>query len=80
MIIHVEFYKRTGKFYTDCDIDLPDETQLFDKGLFEKIMQTQDAIDPSTREFMVYVNLAEKEEERLPQKFFKYVFNTRGTK
>ena len=74
MKVKIEFYKQRGKWYANDEINLPDETNLWDDNLVELILKTQTALT-SGKEFMIRVTISEKEAVRLNGKFFDAILN-----
>jgi hypothetical protein len=78
MKVNVTFFKPSGKYYSDGVAIIPDEANLWDKGIVDTIMDAQDAIRCDAREFILSVSLPDDEQARLPNKHFIALLNVAG--
>jgi hypothetical protein len=79
MKIDVSFYKETGKWYADGVAEIPDEANLFDKGMYKMLCEKQDAVK-YPEEFFMTARIQEKDADRLNKFFFVmyHPYNSKG--
>ena len=78
MKVNIKFFKTSGKFYSEGVAIIPDKTNLWDEGIVDTLMEAQDALICTAREFIMYVYLDDAEQERFPNKHFTALLNIAG--
>jgi len=73
MKVNLQFFKQGGKWYADAEVEIPDETNLWDDNLYPMLLEKQDQL-VGGEGFICVVNISEKEADRL-DKFFTCIIH-----
>lgn len=80
MKINITFFKPSGKYYTSGQVEIPDDSNIWDKGMYELIMNTQKVIGCIDGKTDFYLQTSTTPEDSDKGKFFEHLFMPRNEK